>query len=74
MALGDYPPDHIDTKATNLIRKFTESQDKKLKLDPEEYYKKYIEIITETSAYVNAYIQEVVDEPKDDIRKYDEKA
>lgn len=73
-ALNEYPPDNIDTKAANSIRDFVEPQAKKLGLDPDEYYRKYNEITTETSAYVNAYIQEVLGDPKGEIEKYDNKA
>ncbi|MFS0824694.1 hypothetical protein [Bacillus sp. 1P02SD] len=73
-ALGDYPPDHIDTEAANSIREFAEPQAKKLGLAPEVYYKKYIEKSTETSAYINSYIQEVLGEPMDDIEKYNQQA
>lgn len=73
-ALGDYPPDHIDTEAANSIRKFVVPQAEKLGLAPEAYYKKYIEITTETGAYVNAYIQKVLGKPRDGFEKYDELA
>ena len=73
-ALEDYPPEDIDTEAANSIRKFVEPQAAKLGLAPEAYYKKYIEITTETGAYVNAYIQKVLGEPSGDYEKYDEQA
>ncbi|WP_096154166.1 MULTISPECIES: SurA N-terminal domain-containing protein [Bacillus] len=73
-ALSDYPPDHIDTKTANSIREFAKPQAEKLGLAPEEYYKMYIEKTSETSAYINAYIQRVLGEPTKDIEKYDEQA
>lgn len=73
-ALGGYPPDDIDTEAANSIRKFVEPQAEKLGMAPEAYYKKYMEITTETVAYVNSYIQKVLGEPSDDFETYDEQA
>lgn len=73
-ALSKYPSDDTDMEIANTIREFVEPQDKKLGLAPEEYYKKYIEITSETSAYINTYIQDVLGDPIDDIENFDERA
>ncbi|WP_235801865.1 hypothetical protein [Ureibacillus manganicus] len=63
-AFGNYPPStHYDDEFAKSLREFVEPQAKKLGLDPEEYYKEYVEITTETAEYINAYVQEVLGEP-----------
>lgn len=69
---GDYPlSKNFDAEYANLIGKFVESQAKKLGLDPQKYYKKYVEINAEKSEYKLAYITKVLGEPKDE-EQYDE--
>ena len=77
---GDYTYDIAIQKETMLMlllsdeddpirksmREFIESQAEKLGMTPDEYYKKYVEIMSEQSAYMNAYVQENFGEPDAD--------
>jgi hypothetical protein len=45
------------------IHEFIKSQSKKLDMEPEEYYQKYVEIRSEQNAYLNAYTQSILSEP-----------
>lgn len=71
-AFGEYPPKSVDTSIGNSIREFAEPQAKKLGMEPEEYYEKYMEITTEASAYMVAYIEQMLGKPKVDIEEYNE--
>ncbi|MED4018708.1 hypothetical protein [Sutcliffiella cohnii] len=73
-SMSQYPPNHVGTDVAISIREFAELQAKKFGMAPEEYYKKYIEITTETSMYMTAYLQEVLGEPVDDYETYNELA
>ena len=74
-AFGSYPTStHYDDEFAKSLREFVEPQAKKLVLDPEEYYKEYVEITTETAEYINAYVQEVLGEPQDNIENYNKLA
>lgn len=66
-AMGDYPPEDVDTPAAESIRTFAEPQAKKLGMEPKEYYEAYIEKTTEMNAYVNQYIYEVLGEPDPEL-------
>ncbi|QUW20464.1 hypothetical protein JSQ81_11385 [Sporosarcina sp. Marseille-Q4063] len=60
------------------MREFIESQAQKLSMDPEEYYRKYVEIRSEQIAYMDAYALEMFGEPdaynEDGLEVYNEKA
>lgn len=75
-ALGGYPSHDLDSSATNSIQKFAESQSKKFGMEPEEYYKKYIEKTNETAAFINKYVQEMLGDPDPEhgIEEYNELA
>lgn len=56
---------------------FAETQAKKFGMEPETYYKTYVKVISEQHAYMNAYIQEALGEPKNiekEMKVYDKKA
>lgn len=68
-----------------VMDEFVVSQAKKLGMNPEEYYEKHLEITTEMSAYVVAYVRAILGEPvideladPEELRKqlsaYDEQA
>lgn len=61
----------------NANKEFAEAQAKKLGMKPEEYYKEYVKVTSLQNVSMNAYIEEMLGEPKADekeIEKYNEKA
>lgn len=72
------PSKEEDKPSAKSIRDFAESQAKKLDMKAENYYKEYMEITTKQTAYINAYTQEKLGEPKNDdeeaMKKYNKKA
>jgi hypothetical protein len=71
------PPKNTDDSSLKSIREFAEAQAKKLGMNPEEYYKKYVTITAEQNAYMQAYIQKTLGVPGDDeheIEEYNDKA
>ena len=60
------------------MREFIESQAQKLGMEPDEYYKKYVEIRSEQIAYINAYAQKMFGEPdvynEDGLEVYNKRA
>lgn len=73
-ALSGYPTEDIHTSTSSSVHEFIKSQANKLGLDPEEYYVKYIEKTTKISTYVDAYVKEILGDPKDDFETYNEQA
>lgn len=69
-----YPPEDEDSEFANGIREFANTQSKKLGMEPEEYYKQYLEITEEISVYVVAYLAEMLGEPEGGAVGYNEKA
>lgn len=59
-------------------REFVDSQAQKFGMEPEEYYKKYLETTSEQIAYINAYTQIMLGKPEvdneDGIQEYNNKA
>lgn len=77
LGMGSYPEEDDDTTMAESIREFAEPQANKLGMDPKEYYEQYIEVTTETVAYMNKYVQELLGEPDldgEDIEEYNELA
>ncbi|WP_458949081.1 hypothetical protein [Oceanobacillus sp. CAU 1775] len=72
--LGVYPSKDIESQSAISTSEFAESQAKKLGMSPEEFHQKYIELTSETGAYINAYIQEVIDVPIENVEEFDEQA
>lgn len=66
-AMEGYPLEGVDTPAAESIRTFAEPQAKKLGMEPKEYYEAYIEKTTETNAYVNQYLYEMLGEPDPEL-------
>lgn len=64
------------TEKSNL--EFVDSQAQKFGMEPEEYYKKYVETTAEQIAYINAYTQKILGKPEvdneDGIQEYNNKA
>lgn len=67
-----YPAEEDASPVAEVIRNFADSQAKKLGMEPEDYYKKYIEATSESMAYMNAYVQEIIGEFQGDIDDIDE--
>jgi hypothetical protein len=76
--LMNLPPKSTENETEKSIREFAESQADKLGLNPEEYHQMYTEKINEQNAYMVAYLEEMLGEPKDDsaeeMRKYNKNA
>src|SRR5699024_3908866 len=71
------PSKEKDKPSAKSTRDFAESQAKKLDMKAGNYYKEYMEITTKQTAYINAYTQEKLGEPKNDdetaIENYNKK-
>lgn len=72
------PSKEVDNPSAKSTRDFAESQAQKLDMKPEKYYKEYKEVTTKQTAYMNAYTQKKLGEPKNDdeeaTKKYNKKA
>ncbi|WP_060678745.1 hypothetical protein [Virgibacillus halodenitrificans] len=55
---GQLPPENTEDQGGKQIRKFAESQAKKLNMKPEEFQKQYAKIINEQNAYMVTYLEE----------------
>lgn len=54
----ELPPKNTNDEDGKQIRKFAESQAKKLDMEPEEYQRAYAKIIDEQNAYMVTYLEE----------------
>ncbi|MCG1028811.1 hypothetical protein J5S49_10950 [Virgibacillus halodenitrificans] len=55
---GQLPPENTEDQGGKQIRKFAETQAKKLNMKPEEFQKQYAKIINEQNAYMITYLEE----------------
>lgn len=70
-------PQHENDSFRESIQVFITSQAKKLGLNAEDYYSKYVERRSEQIAYINAYVRETFGEPdtfdEESLREFDKK-
>ena len=66
-----YPAEEDNSEIAKDARKFYESQAKKLGMEPKEFFVQHYEATNEISAYMLAYIEEVLGEPKADDEDFD---
>ncbi|WP_217585831.1 hypothetical protein [Lentibacillus saliphilus] len=68
---GFLPPGDVETPWANDVRQFAEAQAEKLDMDPDAYYEQYVEITSEQSAYMTAYIEGKLDISNIDVDNSD---
>jgi hypothetical protein len=66
---GELPPKNTKDEGGKTIRKFAESQARKLDMDPEQYQREYAQKIDEQNAYLLTYLEEKLGEPDFDDEK-----
>ncbi|MBO0587977.1 hypothetical protein [Sporosarcina sp. E16_8] len=73
-----FPSKDTDDPTEKTNREFVDSQAQKFGMEPEEYYKKYVETTAEQIAYINAYTKKMLGKPEVDnekgIQEYNNKA
>lgn len=60
--LEELPPKNTKDAGGKQIRRFAESQAKKLNMKPEQFQREYAKIINEQNAYMNTYLEEMLGE------------